>query len=136
MKNNSIDDTVQFTEKVQMSESIVITKPVVVQLPISLYEGKLHVVETEMQLPADYQPTVGSFFVHDVLPGRLSVHWWGFDARNHKTYLCLSVGYSDSTRTIDEWLVEYSEWHVSKDPLVMLSSDEDDEVSDLGDDPY
>ena len=136
MKNNSIDDTVQFTEKVQMSAAIVITKPVVVQLPVSLYEGQLHVVETEMQLPTDYQPTIGSVFVHDVLPGRLSVHWGGVDARDHKTYLCLSVGYSDSTRTIDEWLVEYSEWHVSKDPLVMLSSDEDDEVSDLGDDPY
>jgi len=133
MKNNSIDDTVQFTEKVQMSDSIVITKPVVVQLPVSLYESKLHVVETEMQLPSDYQPTLGSFFVHDVLPGRLSVHWWGFDARDHKTYLCLSVGYSDSTRTIDEWLVEYSDWYISNDPLVMLSPKNDEEENDLGD---
>jgi len=133
MKNNSIDDTVQFTEKVQMSDSIVITKPVVVQLPVSLYESKLHVVETEMQLPSDYQPTIGSFFVHDVLPGRLSVHWWGFDARDHKTYLCLSVGYSDSTRTIDEWLVEYSDWYISNDPLVMLSPKNDEEENDLGD---
>lgn len=133
MKNNSIDDTVQFTEKVQMSDPIVITKPVVVQLPVSLYEGKLHVVETEMQLPSDYQPAVGSFFIHDVLPGRLSVHWWGFDARDHKIYLCLSVGYSDSTRTIDEWLVEYTDWTVSNDPLVMLSSLNDEEENDLGD---
>ena len=102
----------------QMSKYIIKTKPVVVQLPISLYEGKLHVVETEMRLPSDYQPAIGSFFVHDVLPGRLSVHWWGFDVRDLKLYLCLSVGYSDSTRTLDEWLVEYSEWHVSNDPLV------------------
>ena len=133
MKNNSIDEKALLEKNSQMSESIVKTKPVVVQLPISLYEGKLHVVETEMQLPSDYQPSVGSFFIHDVLPGRLSVHWWGFDARDHKIYLCLSVGYSDSTRTIDEWLVEYTDWSVSSDPLVMLSSQNDEEENDLGD---
>jgi len=136
MKNNSIDTKDLLKKNSQMSKYIIKTKPVVVQLPISLYEGKLHVVETEMRLPSDYQPAIGSFFVHDVLPGRLSVHWWGFDVRDLKLYLCLSVGYSDSTRTLDEWLVEYSEWHVSNDPLVMLSPHQNDEEDTDLDDNY
>ena len=53
------------------------TKPVVVQLPVSLYEGELYVMETELQLPREYQPATGSFFLHKAFSGRLSVHWWG-----------------------------------------------------------
>ena len=124
MKNIPINEKPRSAERTDVSSQNIQTKPVVVQLPISLYEGRLYVVESELQLPQDYQPAVGSFFIHDVLPGRLSVHWWGFDARDQKIYMCLSVGYSDSTRTIDEWIAENPEWHVTENPLVVLESDD------------
>jgi len=106
------------------------TKPVVVQLPVSLYEGALHVMETELQLPREYQPAIGSFFLHEAFPGRLSVHWWGLNAVDGKIYMCLSVGYSDSSRTAEEWLADHPEWHVTKDPLVILEADDSKESSD------
>jgi len=133
MQNSSIDEAPIKPREAQMGSNIIQTKPTVIQLPISLYAGKLYVVESELQLPRDYQPAVGSFFIHDVLPGRLSVHWWGFDARDQKIYLCLSVGYSDSTRTISEWLIEHTGWHLASDPLVILSSGEDDDIGDFPD---
>ena len=102
------------------------TKPVIVQLPISTYGDVLNVVEKTMELPETYQPEIGSFFVDRVLPGRLSVHWWGYDARDQKTYLCLSVGYSDATRTLEEWLAANSGWSVAKDPLVVLAPNNPD----------
>jgi hypothetical protein len=63
-------------------------------------------------------------------PGRLSVHWWGLNATDQKIYMCLSVGYSDSSRTAEEWIAENPEWHVTKDPLVMLQHEDDKESSD------
>ena len=92
------------------------TKPVVVQLPVSLYEDELYVMETELQLPREYQPATGSFFLHKAFSGRLSVHWWGLNAIDGKIYMCLSVGYGDSSRTAEEWIADNSEWHVT-DPL-------------------
>ena len=101
------------------------TKTCVLQMPVSLYAKELTVVETEIEIPMGYTPAVGSFFVCDELPGRLSVHWWGYDHRDKKTYMCLSVGYSDSTRTIEEWLTENKDWKVADDPLVALTPTEE-----------
>jgi hypothetical protein len=96
-------------------------QPAIMQLPVSLSNGELYVVETDVRLPTSYTPAVGSFIAHPVLPGRLSVHWWGWDVASDHIVICLSVGYTDLSRNLDEWLNEHSDWRVADDPVVSLA---------------
>ena len=98
--------------------------PGTMQLPVSLAGGELYVVESDIWLPPYYTPAVGSFISHPVLPGRLSVHWWGWDVASDRIVFCLSVGYADLSRNLEEWLSEHSDWRVAEDPLVSLEPTE------------
>ena len=109
-------------------------KPVVVQLPVYLYEKEFYVLETEIVLPAFYVPQCGSFFAHPVLPeiGRLNIDWWGYDGRDHKTYIALGVGFHDPTRCIDEFLRDYPQWSLAEDALLKVKERSADESGEEG----
>jgi len=112
-----------------------LTKPVVVQLPVYTHDESFHIVETTIHLPQFYAPEKGSFFAHPVLPGigRLNIAWWGYDGRDNKTYIALSVGYHDPTRNIHDFLAEYPVWQLCDDPMLTVSEKEDDSGNDRDD---
>jgi len=123
------------TDKNMSKSALVLTKPVVVQLPIYTHDGSFHVVETTLLLPQDYTPQKGSFFAHDSLPniGRLNIDWWGYDGRDHKTYIALGVGYQDPTRNIDEWLEDCPTWQLATDPMLTIKERKNEEVDEEDD---
>jgi len=120
------------------NKQIILIKPVVIQLPIYTYDNSFYIVETEVALPQDYTPQKGSFFAHDCLPniGRLNIDWWGYDGRDHKTYIALGVGYHDPTRNIDEWLQSHAQWKLAEDPMLSIKERNADSFEEEGEEDY
>jgi len=68
------------------------------------------VVETELEVPDQFQLVAGHYIYHKVTSGLMPIGTVIYDGKRDVLVACLDGAAYDKTVTIDEWLVERPHW--------------------------